>query len=188
MQILESAQLDETPRSPSVVTLGKFDGVHRGHQRLIDRVAAEARRLGALSVVIALEKDANRAGETGPITSFGMKERLVKERGVDMLVSVTRDSEWLQMDARAFILEVLVKRIRMVKIVTGPDFRFGRNRLGGVKDLHRLGMESGFEVETIPFVRSGERRISSSRIRSLLWTGDFNQAARMLGREPIPAN
>jgi riboflavin kinase/FMN adenylyltransferase len=91
------------------------------------------------------------------------------------------------MEAEPFIREVLLEQLRMVKIVTGPDFRFGRNRSGGIEILQRLGMESGFEAETIPFVHAGERRISSSQIRSLLWTGDFCEAARMLGREPILA-
>jgi len=188
MLTLESMQLEQTTWFPSVLTLGKFDGVHRGHQRLIDRVVTEARRLGAPSVVIVLEKDVHGAGGMHHITPFEMKMRLIRDRGVDVLVSVAPDSDWLQMGAEPFIGEVLLKRMKMVKIVTGPDFRFGRNRSGGAEDLHRLGMESGFEVETIPFIHSGERRISSTQIRSLLWTGDFGEAARMLGREPVLVN
>jgi riboflavin kinase/FMN adenylyltransferase len=188
MLTLESGQLEKTTWFPSVLTLGKFDGVHRGHQRLIDRVVTEARRLGALSVVIALEKDAGGAGVTAPITPSEMKMRLIMERGVDVMVSVAPDSDWLLMGAELFIREVLINRMRMVKIVTGHDFRFGRNRSGGAEVLRRHGMESGFEAETIPFIHSGERRISSTQIRSLLWTGDFGEAARMLGREQVLVN
>jgi riboflavin kinase/FMN adenylyltransferase len=187
MLTFESTQLAKMKRFPSVLTLGKFDGVHRGHQRLIDRVGAEARRLGALSVVIAFEKDESGAEGAGPITPFDMKRRLIHSRGVDVMVSVAPDSEWLKMKPAVFIRDILLEGLGMVKIVTGPDFRFGHHRSGGTDMLHRLGAEMGFDVETIPFVQAGERRISSSYIRSLLWMGDFGEAARMLGRETVLA-
>lgn len=181
MKTIPANRLEEGARNRSVVTIGKFDGVHRGHQLLIDRVVEEARRLRAEAVIVEVESGSRRF----PLSPFETKERLIAQRGVDLLVVVPWGSPWFEWDADCFIRSVLKRRLGMVKIISGPDFRFGRGRSGEVSLLSQRGMELGFEAEVLPFVHSGDRRISSTRIRSSIREGDRIEAVRMLGHEAV---
>ena len=180
-QELEQAQNDRD----SVLTIGVFDGVHRGHQSLIAKIIAEAKDKGAASGVLTFRNHPdsvlNPNFQPQYITSIAERIRLIKELGADFVVPVTFDREVAGLRARKFT-ELLCSKLRMRGLVVGPDFAMGYKREGNVRMLSSLGDEMGFEVSVVDLLSEGGDAVHSTSIRKAIVEGSVGDAAKKLGR------
>ncbi|HET9058690.1 MAG TPA: bifunctional riboflavin kinase/FAD synthetase [Acidimicrobiales bacterium] len=181
--------LPELPASAeqgSVVTIGAFDGVHRGHRRLIDKVRTTADELGAQSVVVTFDRHPASVVRPGSapqlLTDLDYKLELLAGTGVDLALVVCFDKDRAAEPAQEFVTEVLVSCLHTRAVVVGHDFHFGRDREGDVPLLQRMGARFGFDVTGTRLWGDGEEPISSTRIRRLLADGEVGEAANLLGR------
>jgi riboflavin kinase/FMN adenylyltransferase len=182
--------LDEVPAGwgESVVTIGEFDGVHRGHQHVVAR-AAELGRERALPVV-AITFDPHpdevvRPGSHPPLLSSARRRaELLAGLGVDAVCVLPFTLEFSRLDPDEFVRAVLVDKLHAAAVVVGEDFRFGHKAAGDVPLLDKLGEKYEYTVEGRPLLvsDSDDVRISSTAIRKLLAAGDVAEAARLLGR------
>lgn len=170
---------------PSVVTVGVFDGVHRGHVEVVARVVARARARGAAAVVVTfdphplavLRPDSNPA----MLASLDRRMELLAELGVDAVCVLQFTPDLAGLGPEEFATTVLADRLRAVDVVVGENFRFGHKAAGDVTRLAELGVRLGFAVE--PLALAGQNgRWSSTRVRACLETGDVAEAAAVLGR------
>ena len=168
------------------MTLGNFDGIHRGHQALISAVVAEARDLGLVSLVLTFEPHPLKvlAPERAPKMLLAHKDKmqLLQALGVDVVVIQKFDLSFARLSAEDFVRTVLVDRLKARKVWVGKDLRFGQGRKGGVSDLVRWGSELGFAVATVEPILVGGERVSSSHIRELVSNGQVDRVESMLGR------
>ncbi|GBD13591.1 Riboflavin biosynthesis protein RibF [bacterium HR24] len=173
------------PGRESAVTIGKFDGVHRGHQHLVSWTVARARELGLASVVITLHPNPLTVLRPGmPITYLcSLEERLemLRSLGPDRVGVLTFTSELALLSARDFVA-LLQETVRMRLLVGGPDMALGRDREGTLAVLSQLGREMGFRVETAPMLVEEGQKVGSSALRQALAEGDMEEVARLLGR------
>jgi len=159
-----------------VVTLGKFDGVHRGHQALIDRVLAYENDQ-ALRTVMSFD--------TAPAMLLSKKERrqMLKKMGIDLLIECPFVAELIGMDPETFVKRMLVDQLHVVHVVVGEDFRFGYHRAGNPQILNELGKKYGFTVEVVEDILDGDKKISSTYIREALSQGQMEKVNELLGYE-----
>ena len=169
----------------SVLTIGVFDGVHRGHQRLIAKVVAEANANGAAAGVLTFRNHPdsvlNPNFRPHYITSVAERTRLMEELGVDFVVPVTFDREVAGLRARKFT-KLLSSNLRMRGLVVGPDFAMGYKREGNVAVLSTLGAELGFSVSVVDLLSDGGDAVHSTSIRKALVDGNVKDVAKKLGR------
>ncbi|MDZ8274400.1 bifunctional riboflavin kinase/FAD synthetase [Microbacterium aquimaris] len=181
---------DQVPEGygPSVVAIGKFDGVHSGHRAVIDRARVDAAATGARVVAVTFDRNplALLRPEICPdsVVSASQKVRLLAGAGVDATLVLTFDEQLAARDPREFVEHVLVDALAVRTVLVGQDFRFGREGAGDPETLRALGAELGFEVHVVEDVCAVDdgRRVSSTWIRDLLADGDVSTAARLLGR------
>jgi riboflavin kinase/FMN adenylyltransferase len=180
--------LDEVPDGwgPSVVTIGVFDGVHRGHQRVVGRAAEIAAELGRPVVVVTFDPHPDevvRPGTHPPfLSSARRRAELLAGLGVDAVCVLPFTREFSQLGPDEFVRVVLVDRLHAARVVVGEDFRFGYRATGDVALLAELGEKYEFTAEGVPLVADDGVRISSSGIRAQLAAGDVVGAERDLGR------
>ncbi|WP_280564417.1 MULTISPECIES: bifunctional riboflavin kinase/FAD synthetase [unclassified Chromohalobacter] len=171
---------------PCVATIGNFDGVHRGHQAILDQLKSRATALGLPMTVVVFEPQPREyfAGEQAPprLSRLRDKVELLAEYGAERIVCLPFNAALRGLTADEFIERVLIRGLGVKHLVVGDDFRFGCDRAGDFALLQRVGERRGFEVEhTRTFVLDDDR-VSSTRVRTLLASGNFAQAARLLGR------
>jgi riboflavin kinase / FMN adenylyltransferase len=169
-----------------VVAIGNFDGVHRGHQAVLERALAEARRRDVPALVLSFEPHPRTVFQPDiplyVITPPPMKARLVAELGFAALVQQPFDREFAGQSAEEFVTRVLDEGLGISHAVTGFDFHFGKNRQGGPAFLMEAGERHGFGVTLVDAFRDeGAEVVSSSRIRTLLEQGEVAEAAGLLG-------
>ncbi|WP_404432128.1 bifunctional riboflavin kinase/FAD synthetase [Microbacterium lacus] len=175
---------------PSVVAIGKFDGVHYGHRAVIDRARVDAATGDARVVAVTFDRNplALLRPELCPESLIGenQKLQLLAETGIDATLMLTFDRALADLTAREFVTRILVDALDARVVLVGADFRFGSGGAGTPDVLRDLGREFGFEVEVLGDVRAidGGRRVSSTWIRELLAEGEVTTAARLLGRAP----
>jgi riboflavin kinase/FMN adenylyltransferase len=166
---------------PLAVTIGNFDGVHLGHQAMIQTLKETAAADGLKTLVMLFEPQPQEffRGEDAPprITSWREKVEILKALGVDYVLLVRFDTAFRSLTAQAFA-DLLKYRLNTRELVIGDDFRFGCDRAGDVAFLK----DYGFPVAILPTIIVDGARVSSTRIRELLAAGDFRAAARLLGR------
>ena len=171
---------------PSAVTIGKFDGIHGGHQALIAalRSAAAEHELKTVLVTFDRHPDAllNPANLKWPLIGPKQKESLISEAGLDALLTLTFDDTLAQQSAQDFVQETLVDALSAKIVIVGEDFRFGAGGAGDVTLLRDLGQQLGFEVRVIPSATVAGVKVSTSAIRGLLDEGNVAKAAELLGR------
>ncbi|MFA5664637.1 MAG: bifunctional riboflavin kinase/FAD synthetase [Castellaniella sp.] len=180
--------------APSAVTIGNFDGVHLGHQAILERVHQYATKHGLLPTVMtftphprAYFAQLTRKSDLAPaqISTLRDKTARLAACGMQQIVILRFNQALAQMGAEAFIRTLLVKGLNTRWLLVGEDFRFGHRRAGDIALLRRLGAELGFTVDTLQDVKeSSGRRISSSSLRSVLAAGQVAQAAHLLGAPP----
>lgn len=163
----------------TAVTIGKFDGVHRGHRKLLDAVLAEKKN-GYLACVVSFW---TKPGEGKSVIYTREEQRyLCSALGIDVLAEYTLDETLRGLSAEYFVTEVLCKKLNAKVIVTGEDFRFGKDRAGDAALLRSLAEESGYRTVCVPKVKSEGVRISSTKIRELLLAGNMEEANKFLGQ------
>jgi riboflavin kinase/FMN adenylyltransferase len=168
------------------VAVGNFDGVHRGHQALVEAAVARARASAGATIVLTFDPHPARVlrPEAAPaaLTTLAQKEELVLALGVNRLVFVPFDAAVAALSPEAFARQALADGLAARHVLVGESFRFGRGRAGDPAGLARLGEALGFEVEVVAPVLAGGAPISSSRVRDALARGDAAEAQELLGR------
>lgn len=176
--------LHDSPRG-AVVTIGAFDGLHRGHQALIARTCEQARGRGARAVLLTFEPMPREflQPDSPParLTNFRERWRLLAASGLDELRVLRFDARLRELTGQDFAHH-LARALGAARVVVGHDFRFGHGGAGTVEGLAESGRRSGFEVEVIAPVMGEEERVSSTAVRESLASGEFARAARLLGR------
>jgi riboflavin kinase/FMN adenylyltransferase len=167
----------------TAVTMGVFDGVHRGHQYLIDRTVRRAAEHGLSSVVVTFEPNPLAVlapGKEPPLlTTLDRKAELIGARGVDALWVLPFTKEFSLLSPEEFLREVVVDRLRAAEVLVGENFRFGHRAAGDVGTLREVGAGAGYVTEGVPL----QDGWSSTLVRTLLTEGDVKGAAQALGRE-----
>ncbi|PTE12526.1 bifunctional riboflavin kinase/FAD synthetase [Mesorhizobium helmanticense] len=169
-----------------VVAIGNFDGVHRGHQAVLERALTEARRRGVPALVLSFEPHPRKVFRPDiplfVLTPPPMKARLLSLLGFAALVEQPFTRDFASLSAEAFVTDVLDRNLGISHAVTGFDFHFGKDRQGGPAYLMAAGERHGFGVTLVDAFRDeGAEVVSSSRIRTLLCEGEVAEAAGLLG-------
>jgi riboflavin kinase/FMN adenylyltransferase len=171
---------------PTAVTIGKFDGIHRGHQALISALHSAAAEHNLKTVLVTFDRHPDALLKPNnlkwPLIGPHQKASLVAEAGLDALLTLTFDDALAQQSARDFVQETLVDGLSAKIVIVGEDFRFGAGGAGDVALLQDLGQELGFEVRVIPSATQSGLKVSTSAIRELLDLGEVAKAASLLGR------
>jgi riboflavin kinase/FMN adenylyltransferase len=176
------------PDSPgTVVTVGTFDGVHRGHQDVLAEIARRARATGLHSVLVTFDPhplEVVRPEAAPPLLTVGWEKlEVVAQLGLDYMAIVPFTETLRGYSAAEFVRDVLLRRFHMRELVVGYDHHFGRGREGSVEVVRALGARLGFKVDVIgPVTGVGDEPISSSRIRRAVAAGDLQEARLGLGR------
>lgn len=172
--------------SGSVVTIGAFDGLHLGHQRLLDRVCEEASVRQCPSVVMSFEpmpkEYFSASNPPARLTRFRQKYQALDRMGIDIFYCPNFNPAMRNIAADAFIRQQLVHTLNTRHLVIGDDFAFARNREGNLSHLQRAGTAMNFDVEQVSSVIIGTNRVSSTAIRNALRSGDMAFAKRLLGK------
>ena len=169
-----------------VLSIGNFDGVHRGHQALLAKLTAKSRATGLPSAVLTFEPHPREyfTHENRPIRLTSLREKILRiaDQGVDRLYIGRFNARFAALTAEEFIEDILIRGLCARHLMIGDDFRFGKGRQGDFAMLEAAGRSVGFSVEAMhTLVHEGER-VSSSAVRAALAEGDMPHAARLLGR------
>jgi riboflavin kinase/FMN adenylyltransferase len=169
-----------------VVTIGVFDGVHRGHVEIIGQAVAQAKERQVPSVLITFvphPSEVVRPGSHPPVlTTIVRRAELVAELGIDVFCALPFTLEFSQMPPDQFAHHALVERLHAVGVVVGENFRFGHRAAGDVAQLQRLGQTFGFTTQGTPLLRDGDTPLSATYVRTCVQAGDMQAATRALGR------
>ncbi|BDS50173.1 bifunctional riboflavin kinase/FAD synthetase [Rhodoluna lacicola] len=169
----------------SAVTIGKFDGIHLGHQKLIQELSSAAQEHAIQSVVVTFDRHPDALLKPGhaklPLIGPTQKHDLIEAQGADILVTLPFDEKLAQLDPKQFVQLILVDGLRAKIVLVGEDFRFGNKGAGDVDLLRELGQQLGFEVRVVSSEMLDGVKISSSAIREALDRGDVTTANKMLG-------
>ncbi len=183
--VQDAFHASDLPRG-GIVSIGNFDGVHRGQRAILDLVTARAKDAGAPAVVLTFEPHplAVLAPERVPprLTTLAQKERLLDEAGIEVVLVARFTPELAHLPARRFVREFLVERLAVQEVYVGSGFVFGHQREGDLPLLRRLGQDFGFAAFGVPEVHFRGERISSTRIRRAVAEGNVTDAWEMLGR------
>jgi len=189
--VLSWASTSEVPAdfAETAVTIGKFDGVHLGHQALLSRVVdlAEENLFAAVALTFDRHPDAllNPTECKLPLIGPAQKAVLLREAGIDATLTLTFDEALAAMSPQSFVQQILVDSLKAKIVVVGEGFRFGNKGSGTVETLRELGSALGFRVFVIPQVNIGGEPVSTTRVRELLDHGKVVAAAALLGRNHI---
>jgi riboflavin kinase/FMN adenylyltransferase len=172
--------------SSRVLAIGNFDGLHLGHRALLERLTAQARRLGLPPAVMTFEPHPRElfTPEQAParLTSLREKLALLEACGIEEVFLLHFSRKLAGLTAEDFIEQVLVRGLAVRHLIIGDDFRFGKGRAGDFGMLQAAGQVHGFAVEAMHTIEIGGERVSSSAVRDALGAGDLEHAARLLGR------
>ena len=169
----------------SVVTIGKFDGIHKGHEVLIERAVIFAKENNLKSVVLTFKNSPLSYFSnivTREIITEEEKMNKFKSLGVDVVIHATFDKNMAEISAENFVKEILIDKLGAKKVIVGHDFTFARNREGTAQVLKLLGVKYGFNVEVINPVKIKEIRVSSTYVKDLIYAGRVEEIEDYLGR------
>ena len=174
-----------TTQQPTVLTIGTFDGVHLGHQKIIERVVTTARQEGLLATIFTFFPHPRMVVQHDKslklILTLEEKKQLLQRLGVDLLVVQPFNEAFAQLTADEFVSTILVQHLNVKKVIIGYDHRFGRNRTANINDMRLFGEKYGFAVEEISVQEVDEVSVSSTKIREALNKGDVTTAEHYLG-------
>lgn len=179
--------LEEIPAAwgPCVVCIGVFDGVHRGHARLLDRAVVRAHRLGLPSVMLTFDPHPARvvglARDTSTLSTLPARADLAAARGIDAVAVLPFTEQLAATSPEDFARDVLVVGLHAAAVVVGANFTFGARAAGTADTLRVLGSRLGFDTDPVELLHAGDRRCSSTHIRDCLRRGDISAATDALG-------
>ncbi|WP_305455507.1 bifunctional riboflavin kinase/FAD synthetase [Photobacterium leiognathi] len=186
MELIRGTHNIQPQHHGCVLTIGNFDGVHLGHQTLLQQVVAKAHAMQLPATVMTFEPQPLElfAGDNAParLTRFRDKYLQLKKVGIDRLLCISFNHHFANMSAEDFVERLLVKQLGVKFLVIGDDFRFGKDRCGSFDMLVAAGLKHGFEVVSTQSFCVSEQRVSSTAIRQALANDDLEQAEMMLGR------
>ncbi len=181
------ATLEDVVAAPSCVTIGNFDGVHRGHQLLLQRTVSAAHDRGTRAAVVTFDPHPAVVlrPELAPksLTTLDQRIALLAQTGIDLIVVLPFTRELSELTPEAFIQQVLVDRLEARRVIVGLNFRFGHGAAGDAVTLVEAGQIHGFDVEAVALRQLDALPVSSSAIRDALGRGDVDFASRALGRD-----
>ncbi|MCE5242787.1 MAG: bifunctional riboflavin kinase/FAD synthetase [Desulfobacteraceae bacterium] len=186
MEVYYGIEEIHRPLKNPTITIGNFDGVHRGHQALFQRVKEWSHKLDGESIVMTFNPHPLEVlfPGKGPayITTHERKMELIASCGIDATIVMPFNRDFALVSARDFVKDILVDRIGIKAIVVGYDYRFGNSRAGDIDLLRDLGREFGFEVDPVAGIRLEDKVVSSTVIRQLIRKGELKEANKLLGR------
>ncbi len=189
MIIINNINEITTPYKNAVISIGNFDGVHKGHQALLSKVRQKADAIDGTAVAMTFKPHPVRVlkknGHPQHITMYEQKVELLSQTGLDMLICIPFTKEFAAISAKEFVENLLLTQIGMKAIVVGHDYSFGKDREGNVDFLKQCSEKNGFEVIVIDWQKvfpADSKRISSTRIRKIIIDGRVNKAKELLGR------
>lgn len=187
MRLIRGLNHLEPLRDGCVLTIGNFDGLHLGHQRVIERVAEHGRRMQLPTVAMVFEPQPLEyfLGDHAPSRLTRLREKTIQfaKLPIDELLVLPFNRTLADYDAEQFIRDILIDRLKVKHLVIGDDFHFGKARRGNFALLQHRGREYGFNVESTDSFELDGLRISSTLIRDALGEGDLAQAKMLLGRD-----
>ena len=166
------------------MTVGNFDGIHGGHQKIIKALVAKANALGVPSIVISFSvpPESFFGRPKARLSSFRDKHLFLESLGVEKHLLIRFNKDFSQMSARSFVEDFLLAKLKMRCCFIGDDFRFGKDRQGDYSMLESMAKNSDFVAQKVNRVNVNGQRVSSSEIRRLLRLGEFKMAEELLGR------
>ncbi|OUS30390.1 riboflavin biosynthesis protein RibF [Thalassotalea sp. 42_200_T64] len=187
MQLVRGVHNIRDAHNGCVLTIGNFDGVHLGHQRVVTALVAKAKKLNLIPAVMVFEPQPqelfNPQMAPARLSRLRDKYTLLKKLGVQRLICVNFTHEFASQTAQQFIEKLLVTQLGVKHLIIGDDFRFGKNRLGNFAMLKNAGSKFGFEVTDTASYKMLTCRISSTEIRKALQQDELEDAEQMLGRK-----
>lgn len=179
---------DFLPVENAIVTIGTFDGVHLGHQAIFNKMREDAKEIKGYTVVITFYPHPRivlglDSTDLRFINTQEKKINRIEEAGIDFLIIVPFTKDFASLSSKEFIADFVVEKVNPVKIVTGYDHHFGKDREGGFALLSKMGEKHGFEVEKVEAQIVNDFKVSSTRIRKLLEAGKVKVANTFLGYE-----
>lgn len=187
MQLIKDLNAIDKPLVNPVLTIGNFDGVHRGHLALFEKVKERARAIGGRSAVMTFEPHPIKVIKPGNgpplITPTLEKIELIGRAGIDVLFCIPFTPDFAGISAEDFIKTILVEKIGIKEIVVGYDYAFGRNREGNIPLLKEMGEKFGFAVHLLGPIHVDQMLVSSTSIRRLVKEGKLEEAKTLLGRD-----
>lgn len=170
-----------------VLTIGNFDGLHLGHEEIIEHLARRAGEHGMPTAVLTFEPNPREyfMPDNAPARLMRLRDKAARlaELGVDRLILLKFDDQLRAWDGSTFVSRVLVNALGVRHVVIGSAFRFGKGRSGNVELLRQMGRHHGFQVDEVEAVQIDGERISSTRVREALASGDLDSVRRLLGRD-----
>lgn len=186
MRLLRSLDSLSADLRHGAVTIGNFDGVHRGHARLVERLLVKAREVSGPAIVFTFDPHPVRLlrpeSTPPPLTWTDRKAQLLDELGVTAVITYPTDEALLALTPDAFFERIVGDRLAVKAMVEGPNFFFGHNRAGNIDTLAALCRQAGISLEIVPPVRVGSEFVSSSRVRACVAAGDVDLARQLLTR------
>ncbi len=184
--IYSSDQLEKNPLRNPVLTIGNFDGVHKGHLTLFNLVKERAALIDGQSVVMTFEPHPIKVmmPENGPplITPTEQKLKLMEDSGIDVILCVPFTDAFAGISPEDFVKDLLVDKVGIKEIVVGYDYSFGHKRAGNIELLKKMGDKLGFKVHMVDKILLDETVVSSTTVRNLVQEGNLSEAKKLLGR------
>ena len=186
MEVIQGLENLQKDFGNLVLTLGSFDGMHLGHQKVIGKVVYRAREIKGRSMVITFHPHPRQIINTGNypplLTTIEQKLKLMSRLGINICLIINFDKNFSRVSPREFVIKILYRHLKAKEIFIGSNYLFGKGKAGNVDFLIKMGKEYGFQVNKVKAVwRKGEV-ISSTRIRQLIQKGELSQAKELLGR------
>ena len=176
---------DYSSKKKSIITIGTFDGIHVGHEKVIRTLVKESLSKNLMANILTFfphpRMVLNKDSEIKLIDTIKEKEKKLKNLGVNTLIIHPFTKEFSRMSSVEFTRDILIKKLNVYKIILGYDHRFGKNRESSVEDLIELGIAHNFKVEVIDAKKINSINISSTKIRKAIQTGDVDKANLYLG-------
>jgi riboflavin kinase/FMN adenylyltransferase len=189
MKIIDRLENITQPFKNAVLTIGNFDGVHIGHQALFHEVIEKADAIDGTSIAMTFDPHPSRVLQKNNnpplITLYEQKIELIERSGMQVLICIPFTEQFASLSAEDFIKHLLIDKIGMKAIIVGGDYTFGKNREGNLAILKSFATQLGYEVIVADWIKAAQKasdRISSTKIRELVMSGDVEPARKMLGR------
>ncbi len=187
MAVISDLQQLKEPLINPVLTIGNFDGVHKGHLALFDMVKERAKSINGQSALMTFDPHPIKVMKPGNgpplITLTQQKLELIEDANIDVVFCIPFTKEFASISASEFVQDILVDRIGVKEIVVGYDYTFGQGRKGDIGLLQEMGEALGFMVHVVEPVHVGDKLVSSTSIRKLVQDGNLSEAKQLLGRD-----